>query len=92
MSLYFFGIVMTTLGDAPLNDVLELTTKNTLSSTGVENPERTELLYDNNLYIPNLDMPQNDSESGLGSFGDDENFQMSDIVIHVTSLARVEYN
>lgn len=40
---------MVNLGDAPVNDYLELTSEDSSSSTGVENLEFVELLYGWNL-------------------------------------------
>lgn len=74
--------------DAPTNDVLEFTSKESLFFEGVENPEFIELFYVQNFPILVLDVTDGDSGSRLDSSGDDSVSLMRNIATHVSFLAR----
>lgn len=58
----------------------------------MENPEFMELLYGRNFHILIPYTPPSDYGSGLDSFGDDVDLQMSDTVVYAASLDCTEYN
>lgn len=76
----------------PVNDALELTRKESSSSTGVENLEFVEILYGRNFPTLVPDVTLWDSRLRLDSYGNDRDPVMIDTTICVISLACSKYN